>query len=64
MRIIYSEEVRKLSKEVDPYLVFVNTDIGFVFKENTPKEIKQKYELWKKLVADEDKKAKEIFEYE
>ena len=48
MRFVPSEKVRKLSQEVDNYLIY-GID-GVTFKEGTPDEIKEKHELWKKLV--------------
>lgn len=63
MRIVYSEELNKMYDEVDAYRVYI-PKVGKVFREDTPNEIKEKFELWKKLVAEEDRKAKEILEYE
>ena len=62
MRIIYSKKVNGLFDEIEPYLN-ISLD-GTTFKENTPNEIKEKYKLWRKLSNEEERKAKEILEYE
>ena len=59
MRFVPSEKVRKLSQEVDNYLIY-GID-GVTFKEGTPDEIKEKHELWKKLYSEESKAAEEFY---
>lgn len=59
MRFIPSEKIRKLSREVDPYLIYGIE--GVTFKEGTPDEIKEKHELWKKLYSEESKAAEEFY---
>lgn len=58
MRFIPSEKVRKLRKEVEPYLISEFDNLKF--KEGTPEEIKEKYQLWSKLYDEEREKAEEI----
>lgn len=59
MRFVPSEKVRKLSQEVDNYLIY-GID-GVTFKEGTPDEIKEKHELWKKLYSEESKATEEFY---
>ena len=45
MRVIEPEELRQLWDEIEPYLILSTN--GTTFKEGTPDEIKEKFEIWK-----------------
>ncbi len=54
MIIIYSERANKLYDELKPYFGTARELLdGKVFKDGTPKEIYEKYELWKQICAEE-----------
>ncbi len=50
MRLIAPDDLRKLKDEINPYLV--RSSKGTTFKEGTPDEIKEKFEIWKKRYRD------------
>lgn len=58
MMVNPSKEQMKLSDEVDPWRIrdpkAKDDEIAFVFMENTPQEIKDKWELGKKLYGWKD----------
>lgn len=47
MYVIFSDEVKKLEKEVEPWIVGregANKDFAPIFKKNTPQDILKKYD--------------------
>lgn len=52
-------EVRKIFYELKPYLVFDKTKNEYNVKEDVSKEIKDKFEHWKKMEDDEEELTEE-----
>lgn len=50
MRIIQPVELKKLWNEIEPYLIFSLE--GTSFKDDTPVDIKEKFEKWKRLYGE------------
>ena len=55
MRLIYSDEVKRLFDMVEPYLAL--TGITSHLKDDAPEEIKKAYEKWCELIEKEDHDA-------
>lgn len=58
MRLMYSQEIQKLQREVHPYIVLDGTTATYV--PNTPNEIIEKHKKLKKLIY--NFKKNEVFE--
>lgn len=65
MRIIYSERANKLYDELKPYFGTSKELLnGKIFKDGTPREIIEKYELWKRICAEEEAGVRSLMEAE
>lgn len=63
MQIIYSDRANKLFDELKPYFGTARELLdGKVFKDGTPKEIYEKYELWKQITDEEEAGVRALME--